>query len=145
MADILVGRSDLARAWRERLVDVGDGSHAPAVAILRSAVLVTPAMQETVDAWAVVAGSELDTLHYGSLSYTILNSDAANGLNWRVVASNDVAFAVEVEVQASALVAAAGTDEYAVAQAPYRYYAVEVQSAVPGDHAEAVVAGLAKA
>lgn len=144
MTDLLVPRSDSRRHWQDLYVALGGGRHARAAAVLRAAEIVTPASQATENAWAAVAGSVMDALHYASVSFTILNSHGAHGLNWRVMASNDAAFAVTVEVQASALVAASASDDYAVAQAPYRYYRIDVQTAVAGDHADAVVVGLAK-
>jgi hypothetical protein len=144
MADITVRKSDGRNGWFTRLQDQGDGTHAEAVAAAAAAAVVTPAAQATANDWAPVAGSTIDALCYRSLAYTLRNSHGANGLNWRVIASNDAAFAATVEAQASALVAAGASGAYAVAQAPYRYYRAEVQSAVPGDHATAVVVGLAK-
>lgn len=139
MADIL---QSVANVWTRRLADMGDGTHAEAVA--RAAATASPAEQATVNAWADVAGSALDTLHCGSVAYTILNTHVANGLNWKVLASNDAAFAASVEVQASALVAAQASGSYSAAVAVWRYYKVQVQSAVAGSHAAAVVVGVAK-
>lgn len=139
MANIL---ESVANRWFKRLVDMGDGSHAETLA--RAAMTVTPAAQATVDAWAAVVGSALDTLNLASVAYTIRNTHGANGLNWRVTAANDAAFAASVEAQASALVAAGGSDSYGLAGAPWRYYRVEVQSAVAGNAATALVVGVAK-
>jgi len=139
MADIL---QSVANVWTRRLADMGDGTHAEAIA--RAAAVASPAQQETANAWADVAGSTLDTLYCGSVAYTILNAHAANGLNWKVLASNDVAFAASVEVQASALVAAQASGSYSATVAVWRYYKIQVQSAVGGAHATAVVAGVAK-
>jgi len=139
MADVVLS---VAGQWNERFRDMGDGMHARQV--VRAVSLVEPAAQATVNAWAPVAGSVLDATALGSVSYTCRNADGANGLNWRVIASNDAAFAATVEAQASALLAAGASGSYAVLAAPYRFYRVEVQSAVPDNHASAVVVGLAK-
>lgn len=140
MADIL---HSVANVWTRRLADMGDGTHAETFA--RAASLAEPAAQATVDAWADVAGSLLDTLHCGSVAYTLRNTHGANGLNWKVLASNGPAFGASVEVQASALVAAGAAGTYSATVAPWRYYKIQVQSAVAGNHATAVVVGLAKA
>jgi len=140
MADIL---HSVANVWTRRLADMGDGTHAETFA--RAASLAEPAAQATTNAWTDVAGSALDTLHCGSVAYTIRNTHGANGLNWKVLGSNDAAFTASVEVQASALVAAGASDDYSAAVAVWRYYKVQVQSAAAGLHATAVVVGLAKA
>jgi len=139
MADIL---QSVANVWTELLADMGN-HHARIVA--RAALQVTPAAQATVDAWADVAGSTLDTLHCGSVAYTLRNTHGANGLNWKVLASNDAAFAASVEAQASALIAAGASGSYSATAAVWRYYKVQAQSAAAGNAATAVVAGLAKA
>lgn len=139
MADIL---HSVANVWTRRLADMGDGTHAETFA--RAASLAEPAAQATTNAWTDVAGSALDALHCGSVAYTLRNTDGANGLNWKVLASNDVAFAASVEVQASALVAAQASGSYSATVAVWRYYKIQVQSAVGGAHATAVVAGVAK-
>lgn len=140
MADLTL---NVNNRWDEAIADMGDGVYARTWA--RAASLVDPAAQATVDAWAPVAGSVLDALHCGSVAYTILNTHGVNGLNWKVVAANDAAFVAAVEVQASALVAATASGSYAVGAAPWRYYRVEVQSAVAATPATALVVGLAKA
>lgn len=140
MADIL---HSVANVWKRRLADMGDGTHAECVA--RAAALVTPVEQATVNAWADVTGSTMDTLHCGSVAYTVRNTHGANGLNWKVLASNDAAFTVSIEAQASALIAASATDNYSATVAVWRYYKVQVQSAVGDSHATAVVIGVAKA
>lgn len=138
MADIL---QPVANVWTELLADFG--TYQSRVVAL-AAHLVTPAEQATTNSWADVAGSTLDTLHCGSVSYTIRNTHGANGLNWRVVASNDATFAASVEAQASALVAAGAAGSYSATVAVWRYYKVQVQSAVADNAAAAVVVGLAK-
>jgi len=143
MADVTINKSDGKSAWAEVVADIGGGVNAPQVA--RAALAVTPLDQATAAAWADVPGSLLDALHFGSVSYTILNTDGANSLDWQVVASNDAAFAVAEVVDGPAAVLSGAADTYAVAQAPYRYYIVQIQDTVPATHASATVVGLAKA
>jgi len=143
MADVTINKSDGKSAWAEVVADIGGGVNAPQQA--RAAQVVTPVSQATAAAFADVAGSLLDTLHFGSVSYSILNTHGANSLDWQVLASNDAAFAAAVIVDGPGAVAAGVADTYAVAQAPYRYYIVQVQDTAAGDHAAATVVGVAKA
>lgn len=143
MADITLHKSNGVSAWAEVVPDIGGGVNAQQTA--RAALVVEPANQATTAAFADVPGSEIDTLHYGSVSYTILNTDGADSLDWQVLATNDPTWTVAVIVDGPAAVAAGAADSYAVAQAPYRYYIVQVQDTVPASHAAATVVGVAKA
>jgi hypothetical protein len=104
---------------------------------------VAPAAQATTAAWADVAGSTLDTLHQKCVSFTIINT-GANSLDWKVLASNDAAFTVAVEVKASAAVLAGASDSYSATVAVWRYYKVQVQDTAAPNHGEATVHGVAK-
>jgi hypothetical protein len=142
MTDVSVVKSNGASRWTETVPDIGGGVNAPQTA--RAALVVEPANQATTAAWADVPDSEIDALHYGSVSYTILNTDGADSLDWQVLASNDD-WATAVIVDGPGAVAAGVADSYAVEQAPYRYYIVQIQDTVPASHAAATVVGLAKA
>ena len=78
-----------------------------------------------------------------SVSFTILENNV-NTIKWQVLASNDASFAVAVEAQAEAVVAKAGSSSYAIAQAPYRYYKVQVKASVGSSQGNVTVVGIAK-
>jgi hypothetical protein len=104
---------------------------------------VTPADQTTTNAYADVTGSTLDTLNYCSVSYTIVNVHATLTIKWKVLGANISDFSDAVEIQAEATIAAnGGVGSYSVAQAPFRYYKIQV---IDGSgHGTARVRGLAK-
>jgi len=104
--------------------------------------VVNPTAQATTNSYADVDGSLIDTLFQKSIAYTILNSDVANDLDWQVVASNDNDSFVVVDAEST--VQEAAVDSYAVTQAAYRYYKVQVKSTVADTPAEATVSGIAK-
>lgn len=105
------------------------------------ALAVNPTAQASVAAYADVAGSTLDTLYFKSVSYTLINADQT--ITYQILAGNRADFADAVVVK-TANILAAGTDTYAVAQAPYRYYKVQIKDAVGGTHGTTGVYGLAK-
>lgn len=110
--------------------------------ILKEAEILTPVAQATADAYADVVGSKIDTVDKDSVAITTLNSDAANSLDWKVLGSiDDVSY---VEVQAEATLAFGALGSYSVAQAPFRYYKVQVKSTVPATPSEATVSAIAK-
>lgn len=90
-----------------------------------------------------MVGSGIDARSWRSVAYTI--AVATQTVNWKVYGANASDYSDEVEVKAEAAVAAAAVDSYAVAQAPYSYYRVKIQSAAPGVVGTATVRGIAKA
>lgn len=106
------------------------------------ALTVNPTAQASAAAYADVAGSTLDTLYFKSVSYTLINADQT--ITYQILAGNRSDFVDAVVVQAPADILAAGTATYAVAQAPYRYYKVQIKDKVGGTHGNTGVYGLAK-
>ena len=105
---------------------------------------VAPVDQESTDAYVAVVGSELDARAFGALSYTILNTDGVNSIDWKVQGSNDVAFTTTVDVKVEAGVAAGASDTYAVSPPPYSYYRVVIKATVGASQGDASVRGIAK-
>ena len=103
---------------------------------------VAPATQETVNAYADVAGSKIDTYSQKLVSYTCTNADVANSIDWKVMASNDDTSYVEAQAEATLAAAAIGT--YTSTAAPYRYYKVQVKASVGASQGDATVVGMAK-
>jgi len=103
---------------------------------------VTPAEQETVDAYADVVGSKIDTYSQKLVSYVCTNTDGANSIDWKVLASNDDTSYVEAQAEATLAPAAIGT--YTSTAAPYRYYKVQVKATVGASQGDATVSGMAK-
>lgn len=103
---------------------------------------INPNLQASTNAWVVVAGSAADLRPWRSLSYTIVVADAS--VNWEVFGANRSDYGDEASVKASAAVAAAGKDTYAVAQAPYSYYRIKIKSTVADTPGSAGVYGIAK-
>jgi hypothetical protein len=104
---------------------------------------VTPAAQATIDAYADVDGSTLDALNYRTVSFTIVENNV-NAIKWKVLASNDSAFAVSVVAQAEATVAKAASSSYSTTTAVWRYYKVQVCANVGSSQGNVTVVGLAK-
>ena len=102
---------------------------------------VAPAAQASVVAYADVVGSEIDTLYFASLSYTLVN--ATQTITYQILGANAADYSDAVVIQ-SADILAAGVATYAVAQAPYRYYKVQIKDKVGGVHGTTTVYGLAK-
>jgi len=111
--------------------------------IMRDASRVTVSAQASTDDYAD-CGAALDATHTASVSYTILNKHATRVLHWKVLADNDAAFTAPVTIQAEADIAGAASATYAVAQAPYRYYKVQIQSQDAGLACTADLFGIAK-
>ncbi len=81
----------------------------------------------TVDA-LTDSGSVIDSATYDSLAIILSNTDAANSLNWLVLASIDGI--TYVTVSASATLATGEAGSFVASTASYRYYKVQTQSAV---------------
>jgi len=122
--------------------DNGDGTFAPTVG--RWAAVVTPVDQATVSAaFTDHVGSTLDSLNAANVSYNIKNV-GANSITWQVLAANLVDFSDAVVVKAGAAVAAAATDTFTAAPAPYRFYKVQIEDTVNASHGTSHLAGIAK-
>lgn len=98
--------------------------------------------QATVNTYADVAGSLVDLLYYKYLAFQIENSDDADDLDWKVLASNDGTNFVEV--QAEETLGETAVDSFIANPATYRYYKIQVKSTVSDNHAEATVSYMAK-
>lgn len=111
--------------------------------VMRAVSRVTVSAQASTDTYAD-CGLALDAAHAASVSYTILNKHATRVLHWKVLADNDPSFATAVTVQAEADIAGTASATYAVAQAPYCYYKVQIQSQDAGLACTADLYGIAK-
>jgi hypothetical protein len=105
-------------------------------------VYVAPSDQETTNDYADVTGSKIDTFSKKLVSYTCTNTDGANAIKWKVLASNDDVTYVEAQAEAALAAAAVGT--YTATAAPYRYYKVQVKASVGGAQGDARVRGMSK-
>ena len=108
-----------------------------------AAFVVEPAEYTTTDSFADVTGSTLDTLNYRCVSFTIKENNT-NAIEYQVIASNDSAFAVAVEAQASADVGKNGSGSYSATVAPYRYYKIQARANVGSSQGKVTVVGYAK-
>ncbi len=106
------------------------------------AVDIVAATQVSTNDYVVVAGSSIDMRPWKSLAYTVKVAD--NTVKWKVFGANKADYSDEVEVQGEESVTAAGVDDYSVAQAPFSYYRVKIQSASSGDHGAVELNGIAK-
>jgi hypothetical protein len=108
------------------------------------AAFVAPAAQNTVsDTFVDLTGASLDTLNYRSVSFSIVNTGAGS-IKWQVLGDIVNTFATAQVVKASANVLAAAVDGYSIAQAPWRFYKVQIGDTVNGVHGQATVYGLEK-
>lgn len=105
-------------------------------------VCVSPLDQETTNTYADVTGSKIDTFSKKLVSYTCKNTDGANSIDWKVLASNDDVTYVEAQAEASLAAAAIGT--YTATAAPYRYYKIQVKATVGDSQGDAQVRGMSK-
>lgn len=110
--------------------------------ILRTSEILSPVAQATVNAYADVAGSIIDTVERETLAIVLQNTHGANSLDWKVLGSIDGITYVEVQAEATLAFGAVGT--YSVAKAVYRFYKVQVKATVAGSQAEATVNLIAK-
>lgn len=99
--------------------------------------------QASANADTVAAGSEIDARGWRSVAYTI--QVATQSVDWTIFGANLADYSDEVAVQTEAPVAASAIASYAVAQAPYAYYRVKINSTVGGQHGTATISGIAKA
>lgn len=101
----------------------------------------SPGAQASTNAFAVVAGTQIDLAWARTLAFTI--TVAANSVDWKVCGANAADFSDEVDVN-SATVAAAAKGNYTVSPVPYRYYRVKIKSTVADTPGNATVFGIAK-
>lgn len=108
------------------------------------AAFVSPVAQNTVsDTFVDLTGSTLDTLNYRSVSFTIVNTGAGS-IKWQVLGDIVNTFATAQVVKASAPILAAAVDGYSIAQAPWRFYKIQIGDTVNGVHGQATAYGLEK-
>jgi len=129
------------------MLPLGPQLKAMSVAVTRAtdelASEVTPVAQNSVTAWADVAGSTIDTEYLASIAYTCVA--ATHTICWKVLGANAADFSDVQEVQASADLAAGAIGSYSTSVAVWRYYKVQIQDKVGGTHGTATVRGIAKA
>lgn len=102
--------------------------------------LVAPDALLSTDNYVAIA--PIDARPWRSIAYTI--AVITNDLKWTVYGANASDYSDEQEVQAEAVVAAAATGTYTVAQAPYAYYRAKIKANVGGSQGTATVRGIAK-
>lgn len=142
----------------KRAVGLGGGSAVTSPA----ASEVAPADQASVDAYAPVAGSTVDTFGRSgrSVGFALKEQGGANGVTFEVSGSIDGSAwtplttldeagaergGVDIAVAAGATALAFVTPEYdAGAKAGFRYYRVQVKATVGGSQGSARVRGFAK-
>lgn len=107
-------------------------------------VAVSPADQASVNAYADVAGSKIDTQGKTRLVYTILNTHAANAIKWKVLASLDDVTYVEIEAEAALNAQATGSWVADATETSYRFFKIQIQSSVENTPGTAQVRGYAK-
>jgi hypothetical protein len=103
---------------------------------------IVSATQTSSNTDSLVTGSTIDAAAYRSVAYTV--KVATNNVDWTVYGANQADLSDKIAVQAKAPVAAGAAGSYAVAQAPYRYYCVYIDSSVDGNHGAVTLAGIAK-
>ena len=134
--------------------EIADGGGYPAVRVNACGELMlaraASTMSTTGSAVATTScsfktiGSVVDTLNHANVSFTVKNLSDANTMEWRVVASNASDLSSPVVVSASAQLSACGTSSYAVAPAPYRYYAAQGFITTSGSACTSSLNGVAK-
>jgi len=122
---------------------LGPQSPGISLSVIPAASSVAPEAQASSEAWFPVIGSDLDVTNLRTAAFTIINS-GANTLQWRIVGALLPTFADQVVVLAAEDVVAADSNAYAESAAPYRFYRVEIQDKVAGNHSTANVRGYAK-
>jgi len=107
-------------------------------------VAVAPANQDSVNAYADVAGSKIDSLGKTRVVFTILNAHAANAIKWKVLASVDDVTYVEVEAEAALNAQAASSWVADATETSYRFFKIQIKSSVEGSAGTAQVRGYSK-
>ena len=101
-----------------------------------------PANQNSVDAYADITDSKIDTSGKTKVCYTCKNVHGANSIDWKVLCSNDDS--TYIEAQAEASLAAAAVGSYTNTLATYRYYKVQIKATGAGSQGTAQVKGYSK-
>lgn len=104
---------------------------------------VAPDAQASTNDPAVLDGSEIDARAWRSVAYTVLV--ATNTITWWVYGANASDYSDEVIVDGPSDVTAGAADSYAIAQAPYGYYRVKIESKVDDTHGAVTCRCIAKA
>lgn len=107
-------------------------------------VAVSPANQNSTNAYADVAGSKIDSEGKTRVVYTILNAHAANSIDWKVLASVDDTTYIEVEAEAALAAEASASWVASATETSYRYFKVQIKSTVAATPGTAQVRGYAK-
>jgi hypothetical protein len=115
----------------------------PRITQLLEPISVSPADQASVNAWADVAGSKIDTGTKTKLVYTITNT-GADTITWKVLASVDDSTYVEMEASADLAAAAVSSWTATAVEVSYRYFKVQIASKVAGTPGAAQVRGYSK-
>jgi len=105
-------------------------------------VYTAPADQESINAYADVTGSKIDTYSKSKICYTCKNTDGANSINWKVLSSNDDVSYIEAQAEATLTFGSIGS--YTNTLATYRYYKVQIKATVGGSQGDAQVRGFSK-
>lgn len=106
-------------------------------------IYVAPSNQFTIDAYADVTGSKIDTWSKSKVCFTCLNAAIGNSIDWKVLASNDDVSYIEAQAEATLVPSAIGS--YTNTLSTYRYYKVQIKATVGGNHGTGQVRGFAKA
>ena len=101
------------------------------------------AVQTSTNTSTLVAGSKLNTTRGLSASVTIVNT-GDDSIDWVLYGANTSDLSDKVIVKANATVASGASDSYATSLAPFRFYAVFVESTVDNTPGEATVSGIVK-
>lgn len=104
-------------------------------------IIINPSDQETTNTYADISGSKVDTYGNGLICYTCKNTDGANSIDWKVLASIDGTTYIEAQAEASLAAAAVGTF---TSIAYYRYYKIQVKATVADSQGDAQVEGIIK-
>jgi len=107
-------------------------------------VSVSPANQNSGNAYADVVGSKIDSEGKTRVVYTILNADVANSIDWKVLASVDDVTYIEVEAEASLAATVVSSWVASAIETSYRYFKIQIKSTVADTHGIAQVRGYAK-
>lgn len=112
------------------------------VATVRQCEILDVPSQASTNSYADLAGSKIDCALRSLVSMVLKNTGVSNGVKWKVLGSiDDVTY---VEVQAEATVAQSATGTFTTATPYYRYYKIQIQSAVGGSHTTTTASVIAK-
>ena len=98
--------------------------------------------QTSTSSFATVTGADMDASAWRSVCYTI--TVATHDIDWQILGANASDYSDAAVVQASAKVTLGSNSSYSVAQAPFRFYRVQIKDDVAASHGDTVVNGLMK-